>query len=170
MSERAQKLTCKVVYTEQPCVSICVRKPNLIKKRLTVPQKPLSTQLVIAITVLINSKDVRTQLAIATKKESQNKLICGSDKKANTQLAIAKEMNTQLAIAMRKYCVRERIKTSSLTSLKTFNSCNEQPPCVRTQLAINTNSFDACSEQPYVPTQLAFFFSGCPPTDGSMGG
>ena len=32
---------------------------------------------------------VRTQLALATMKESQNKLICGSDKKANTQLAIA---------------------------------------------------------------------------------
>ena len=35
---------------------------------------------------------VRTQLA----KENQNKLICGSDKKANTQLAIA---TTQLAVA-----------------------------------------------------------------------
>ena len=45
--------------------------------------------------VLINCTDrpqklyVRTQLAIATMKESKNKLICGSDKKANTQLAIA---------------------------------------------------------------------------------
>ena len=39
-----------------------------------------------------NEPYVRAQLAIATMKESQNKLICGSDKKVITQLAIATEL------------------------------------------------------------------------------
>ena len=66
-----------------------------------------------------NEPYVRAQLAIATMRESQNKLICGSDKKVITQLAIA------------------TYEANSLTSLKTFDSCNEQP-YVRTQLAIAT--------------------------------
>ena len=110
------------------------------------------------VTVLIKSRDrlrrrtyVCTQLAIATKKESQNKLICGSDKKANTQLAIhvTPYVRTQLAIAKwrlsarekrRKYAknnerYRNRGKSRLTSKYDLTGSCIEQP-CVSTQQAI----------------------------------
>ena len=49
---------------------------------------------------------VPTQLPIATKKENQNKLICGLDKKANTQLAIATTSRIKKSSAYAKAACR----------------------------------------------------------------
>ena len=81
-------------------------------------------------------------------KESRNKLICGSNKKANTQLAIhiaavrdqpvnackrnSKKVEKKRTIKQMKLA---SYRWDSLTSLKTCDSCKEQP-YERTQLAI----------------------------------
>ena len=99
---------------------------------------------------------VRTQIAIAKEREYRvreriKRLTSRNDTKEmnESSLTSLKTLRTQLAIAVtigrsarekrRKLSVRERIKrlvkASSLTSLKTFDSCNEQP-YVRTQLKV----------------------------------
>ena len=112
--------------------------------------------------VLINSfiatmNELRTQLAIATalrRKYSSNNI-----KKPDNMPAAKQLDNEKLAIA--KYSSK-----SSLTSLKTFESCNE--PYVRAQLAIavgtelnNSTEFESCNEQPNVRTQLAIAMQLC---------
>ena len=82
---------------------------------------------------------VRTQLAIATAKERIKKLTSKYEAKQMklarvNRLSAREYVRTQLALVM-------LVKASSLTSLKTIDSCNKLPYLrthVRTQLAIAT--------------------------------
>ena len=104
-------MTCKVAYTEQPYV----RKPRLIKKRLTVLQKPLSTQLAIA-------------TAIATAKERIKRLTSKYEAK-------------QMKLASYHWAAEKRARVNRLSSVREKRrkySSKSSLTSLTTQLAIAT--------------------------------
>ena len=118
---------------------------------------------------LLNFKQfARTRKSLTSKNEFES---CNEQSYVRTQLAIA-TMNECRSYKLACYLIAiivtnteqyQLVKANSLTSLKTLDSCNEQP-YVRTQLAIakysskssltSLNTFESCNES-YVRAQLA---------------
>ena len=83
---------------------------------------------------------------------------CNEQPYVRTQLAIAKSYKLacteQPYVRMQQERIAMLVKESSLTSLKTFDSCNEQP-YERTQLAIATSRRMKLASCRWLRTQLA---------------